>query len=85
MADLHEAFKERVKDSRGERLAAGQDAELFSGASSAGSRVAGPCQECAQSPAVPASRWQEGWLQAAGTQWPTSRLSLASPSVAWLA
>jgi hypothetical protein len=31
MEDLHEAFKERVRGSRGERLAAGKDDELFSG------------------------------------------------------
>lgn len=31
MDDLHQAFKERVRGSRGERLAAGRDDELFSG------------------------------------------------------
>ncbi|PSC72510.1 multidrug transporter [Micractinium conductrix] len=31
MEDLHESFRERVRGSRGERLAAGLDAELYSG------------------------------------------------------
>lgn len=37
MDDLHDAFKDRVRSSRGERLAAGKDGELFSG----GQRYAG--------------------------------------------
>lgn len=31
MADLHDSFKDRVRSSRGPRLAAGRDDELFSG------------------------------------------------------
>jgi hypothetical protein len=31
MGDLHDCFKQTVRRSRGERLAQGQDAELFSG------------------------------------------------------
>ena len=42
MADLHESFKERVRGSRGERLAAGQDGELFSGGWRLGGRGMAP-------------------------------------------
>lgn len=44
MDDLHASFKDRVREARGNRLAAGRDDELFSGGCRmGGGHLAQPC------------------------------------------
>lgn len=51
LEDLHVCFKDRVREARGDRLAAGRDDELFSG----GCRVGGPllAQTCVSPQSAP--------------------------------